>query len=188
MLLDYRPHCSWLMRLGLPFACRFKDVIAANCLSLPKLEVALFDVCFTVDLLKVMKLSFLCLVGRRDLMIGNVENKDAKKIERTQEWRRGKTKLAGRNGILWCAAAIKNWKGAKKWKKCSNRAYVRKWKLFERWSCINWRATIPLQIQKGSHTNTHTGVYIQAFVRYTLSWIAVATKCILYYHVPCTFQ
>ena len=88
------------MRLRLPFACRFKDVIAANCLSLPKLEVALFDVCFIVDLLKVMKLSFLCLVGRRDLMICIVVNKDAKKIERKQEWRRGGTKLAGRNGIF----------------------------------------------------------------------------------------
>lgn len=45
------------------FAHRFKDVIAANCLSLPKLEVALFDICFNMDLLEVMKLSFPSLAG-----------------------------------------------------------------------------------------------------------------------------
>lgn len=37
-------------------AHRLKNVIAVNWLSLPKLEVALFDVCFNMDLLKVMKL------------------------------------------------------------------------------------------------------------------------------------
>lgn len=42
--------------ISLAFAHIFKNVIAANCLSLPKLEVALFDVCFNI--LKVMELSF----------------------------------------------------------------------------------------------------------------------------------
>lgn len=38
------------------FAHRFKDVIADNCLFLPKLEAALFDVCATKGLLKVLEL------------------------------------------------------------------------------------------------------------------------------------
>lgn len=42
--------------ISLAFAHIFKNVIAANCLSLPKLEAALFDVCFNI--LKVMELSF----------------------------------------------------------------------------------------------------------------------------------
>lgn len=41
------------------FAHRLKDVIADNCSSLPKLDATLFDVRFSKDLLKVMKLSFL---------------------------------------------------------------------------------------------------------------------------------
>lgn len=44
------------------FAHRFRNVIAVNWLSLPKLEIVLFDVCFNMDLLKVMKFPFLCLV------------------------------------------------------------------------------------------------------------------------------
>lgn len=38
------------------FAHRFKDVIADNCSFLPKLEAALFDVCSTKGLLKVLEL------------------------------------------------------------------------------------------------------------------------------------
>lgn len=38
------------------FTHRFKDVIADNCSSLPKLEAALFDVCSTKGLLKVLDL------------------------------------------------------------------------------------------------------------------------------------
>lgn len=37
------------------FAHRFKDVMADNCSSLPKLEAALFDVCSRKGLLKMMK-------------------------------------------------------------------------------------------------------------------------------------
>lgn len=57
------PPLFMINEIRVAFAHRFKDVIADNCLSLPKLEAALFDVCFNKDLLKVMKLSFLCLVG-----------------------------------------------------------------------------------------------------------------------------
>lgn len=55
------PPLFMINEIRVAFAHRFKDVIAANCLSLPKLEVALFDVCFNMDSLKVMELSFLCL-------------------------------------------------------------------------------------------------------------------------------
>lgn len=57
------PPLFMINEIKVAFAHRFKDVIAANCLSLPKLEVALFDVRFSVDLLKVMKLSPPRLVG-----------------------------------------------------------------------------------------------------------------------------
>ena len=40
------------MRLRLPFAHGFQDVIADNCLSLPELEVASFDVCFNANLFR----------------------------------------------------------------------------------------------------------------------------------------
>lgn len=57
------PPSFMINEIRVAFAHRFKDVIAVNCLSLPKLEVALFDVSFNMDLLKVTKLSFLCLFG-----------------------------------------------------------------------------------------------------------------------------
>lgn len=55
------PPLFMINEIRVAFAHRFRNVIAANCLSLPKLEVVLFDVCFNMDLLKAMKLSFLCL-------------------------------------------------------------------------------------------------------------------------------
>lgn len=81
------------------FAHRFKDVIAANCLSLPKLEVALFDVCFNIDSLKVMELSFLCL-GEKTYLIGTVDDKEMEKIEREVEWRREEKNLAWRQSFM----------------------------------------------------------------------------------------
>lgn len=77
------------------FAHRFKDVIAANCLSLPKLEVALFDVCFNMDLLKVIKLLFLCLVGGGEYLMGTLDDEDVEKPERERGWRREETRGAG---------------------------------------------------------------------------------------------
>lgn len=78
------PPLFMINEIRVAFAHRFKDVIAANCLSLPKLEVALFDVCFNMDSLKVMELSFLCL-GEKTYLIGNVDDKEMEKIEREVE-------------------------------------------------------------------------------------------------------
>lgn len=58
------PPLFMINEIRVAFAHRLKYVIADNCLSFPKLEVALFDVCFYVDLLKVMKLLFLYMVER----------------------------------------------------------------------------------------------------------------------------
>lgn len=44
-------------------AHKLRDVIAVNCLSLPKLEAVLLDVSFSMDLLRVTKLPFPCLLG-----------------------------------------------------------------------------------------------------------------------------
>ncbi len=44
------PPLFMINEIRVAFAHRFKDVIADNCLSLPKLEVALFDVCFNMNL------------------------------------------------------------------------------------------------------------------------------------------
>lgn len=78
------PPLFMINEIRVAFAHRFKDVIAANCLSLPKLEVALFDVCFNMDSLKVMELSFLCL-GEKTYLIGTVDDKEMEKIEREVE-------------------------------------------------------------------------------------------------------
>ena len=50
------PPLFMINEIRVAFVHRFKDVIAANCLSLPKLEGALFDVCFNINLLKALKL------------------------------------------------------------------------------------------------------------------------------------
>lgn len=51
------PPLFMINEIRVAFAHTFKDVTVTNCLSLPKLEVALFDVCFNADLHKLMKLS-----------------------------------------------------------------------------------------------------------------------------------
>lgn len=50
------PPLFMINEIRVSFVHRFSDVKAANCLSLSKLEAALFGVCFNIDLLKVMKL------------------------------------------------------------------------------------------------------------------------------------
>lgn len=51
------PPLFMINEIRVAFAHRFKDVIADNCSFLPKLEAALFDVCSTKGLLKVLELS-----------------------------------------------------------------------------------------------------------------------------------
>lgn len=60
-----------------------------------KLETIMFYVYFNMDLLKVIKLLFLCLVlQERAHLIDTVDNKDVKKIERELKWWREETRGA----------------------------------------------------------------------------------------------
>lgn len=58
-----------------------------------KLETIMFYVYFNTDLLKVIKLLFLCLVLKeRAHLIDTVDNKDVEKIERELKCWRGETR------------------------------------------------------------------------------------------------
>lgn len=85
------PPLFMINEIRVAVAHTYKNVIADNCLSLPKLEVASFGVCFNKDLLNVMKL---CLRGH-NIPGGTVHDVEMWRKLRL-EWRREEEELEER--------------------------------------------------------------------------------------------